>query len=66
MKAHIFMTILARDGKEIYAKLVKYKLNLTDMGAEQIVYGDINAEDIGAIVQICANHGSLKLDFTRD
>lgn len=63
-KAHIFMSILARDGKAIYKELKRFGLNVTDMGAEQLVYGDIRIEDIGEVVQICAQHGSLKLDFT--
>lgn len=65
MKAHIFATVLARNGKELYNKLERFGLNLTDMGAEQLVYGDIELEDVGTVVQICSDHGDVKLELTR-
>ena len=65
MKAHIFATILARDGKKLYDSLARFGLNLTDMGAEQLVYGEINLSDIGEVVQICSDFGDSKIEITR-
>lgn len=66
MKAHIFATVLARNGKELYKELECFGLNLTDMGAEQLVYGDIKLADVGAVVQVLSRYGNVKFELTRN
>lgn len=64
MKLHIFATIHAENGKELWAKIQHTKLNLTDMGKEQLVYGDIELEDFEKIFGELIKAGKISIDIT--
>lgn len=64
MKLHIFATVQAENGKELYSRIEHTKLNLTDMGKEQLVYGDIELEDFVQIVSELVKAGKVSIDIT--
>lgn len=64
MKLHIFATVQAENGKELYARIEHTKLNLTDMGKEQLIYGDIELEDFAQIVSELVKAGKVSIDIT--
>ena len=64
MKLHIFATVQAENGKELYSRIEHTKLNLTDMGKEQLVYGDIELEDFVQIVSELIKAGKVSIDIT--
>lgn len=64
MKLHIFATVQAENGKELYSRIEHTKLNLTDMGKEQLVYGDIELEDFTQIVSELVKAGKVSIDIT--
>lgn len=64
MKLHIFATVQAENGKELYSRIEHTKLNLTDMGKEQLVYGDIELEDFAQIVSELVKAGKVSIDIT--
>ena len=64
MKLHIFATVQADNGKELYSRIEHTKLNLTDMGKEQLVYGDIELEDFVQIVSELVKAGKVSIDIT--
>lgn len=64
MKLHIFATVHAENGKELWAKILHTGLNLTDMGKEQLVYGDIELEDFTQVVSELVKAGKVSIDIT--
>lgn len=64
MKLHIFATVHAENGKELWAKILHTGLNLTDMGAEQLVYGDIELEAFKEILGDILQAGNTSIDIT--
>lgn len=64
MKLHIFATVQAENGKELYSRIEHTRLNLTDMGKEQLVYGDIELEDFVQIVSELVKAGKVSIDIT--
>lgn len=64
MKLHIFATVQAENGKELYSRIEHTKLNLTDMGKEQLVYGDIELEDFTQVVSELVKAGKVSIDIT--
>lgn len=49
-----------RDSRELYNELKRYGLNVTDMGSEVFVYGDIDESDYEKILRICISYGSIE------
>ena len=64
MKLHIFATVQSENGKELWAKIQHTKLNLTDMGKEQLVYGDIELDDFTQILSELVKAGKVSIDIT--
>lgn len=64
MKLHIFATVQADNGKELYERIEHTKLNLTDMGKEQLVYGDIELEDFTQVLSELVKAGKVSIDIT--
>ena len=64
MKLHIFATVQAENGKELYSRIEHTKLNLTDMGKEQLVYGDIKLEAFKEILGDILQAGNTSIDIT--
>lgn len=64
MKLHIFATIHAENGKELWVKILHTGLNLTDMDNEQLVYGDIELEAFKEILGDILEAGNTSIDIT--
>lgn len=64
MKLHIFATVQAENGKELYSRIEHTKLNLTDMGKEQLVYGDIELDDFTQVLSELIKAGKVSIDIT--
>lgn len=48
------------NSRALYAELKRYGLNVTDMGREVYVYGEIEAKQYDTIIRICAEYGDIE------
>lgn len=60
---HIFIEIKGNiDSFKLWDAIKGYKLNLTDLGEINLIYGEIALQYIGELISLCASYGMIHAD----
>lgn len=64
MRRHVFIEIFGSfDSLALWSLIGVYGVNLTDVDDKAWVYGDVELNNIGALVSRCALFGPIKVDI---
>lgn len=63
----VFIKINARiDSRNLWEKIARYGINLTDLGDYSLIYGDIYFEDLINLLYICSEFDKVEINYIRN